>query len=206
MLIDDHALFRDGMALMLQVLDSSVEIQHANSAERALQLLREGAEPELILLDMGLPGVGGLEAMRLLRAATEKAAFVVLSGTDDMALVRDCIDAGAMGFVHKAGDAATMRQALRQVLDGRVYLPEAVEWGGQPSTAAPTTVGPELTPRQREVLQRVVRGATNKAIALDLGISETTVKTHLATLMQLLGASTRTEAVYTVRKLGIRFS
>lgn len=207
MLLDDHGLFRDGVALMLQVMEPGCVVQHASSLEQALQRLSEGAEPELILLDLGLPGIGGVEALHILRERADGAAIMVLSGTEDMELVRACIEAGAMGFVHKSADSRTMLAAVRQVLGGVAYLPPTFEPGAPvPGAAAAAVDTVELTPRQREVLARLIKGKPNKAIARELGINETTVKSHVTGVLQALGVSNRTEAVYAVRKLGIRFS
>jgi DNA-binding NarL/FixJ family response regulator len=164
--------------------------------------LRSSPEPDVILFDLGLPDVGGVEAMRELRQHAENSAVVIVSGTDDTQLVHACIEAGAMGFVHKASDSRTMLDALREVMAGRVVLPPTME----SRLDAVSAIVPELTPRQREVLARLVKGKTNKIIGRELGINEATVKSHVTGVLQALGASNRTEAVYAVRKLGIRFS
>jgi two-component system, NarL family, nitrate/nitrite response regulator NarL len=204
LLVDDHALFRDGVALILKVIDGQLLVSHANSCEQALQRLDLGPQPDLILLDLGLPGVGGLEALRQLRERCEGAAIVVLSGTDDMQLARNCIDAGAMGFVHKASDSRVMIDTLRQVLAGQPVLPAAADAtaGGVGSESFAV----QLTPRQREVLLRLIKGMSNRAIALDLGILDSTVKSHVGSVLAALGASNRTEAVYAARRLGLHFS
>jgi DNA-binding NarL/FixJ family response regulator len=204
LLVDDHALFRDGVALMLKVIAAEVEVMHAKSCEQALERLDAGAAPQLILLDLGLPGVGGLEALRLLRERSDDATIVMLSGSDDHQLARACVDAGAMGFIHKSSDARGMVDALRQVLNGQIVLPAMTL--GLTALEAGATVGAEFTARQLEVLARVIKGKTNKAIARELGINESTVKSHVGNVLSVLGVNNRTEAVYAVRKLGLRFS
>jgi DNA-binding NarL/FixJ family response regulator len=196
LIVDDHALFRDGLALILRSVDASTEVTHAADVPSALQALGDGAAPDLVLLDLALPGVAGAAAVRMLRQQAEQCPVVVLSGSDDMRLVRECIDAGAMGFIPKASDSRSMLEALARVLQGNVVLPEIV--------ATVDTEGPEsrlelLTPRQTEVLQRLVQGKSNRVIADELGIVEHTVKSHVSVVLQVLQVSNRTEAVYALR-------
>ncbi len=207
MLVDDHALFRDGVALMLQVIAAEVVVIHAKSCEQAMERLDEGAAPALILLDLGLPGAGGLDARWRLRDRVDNAAIVVLSGSDDHLLAHACIDAGAMGFIHKGSDSRSMIAALRQVLAGAVVLPVLpVLAEGEATLAGPNPLHGALTPRQREVLARLIKGKPNKAIARELGINDSTVKSHVTAVLLALGVNNRTEAVYAVRKLGLHFS
>jgi DNA-binding NarL/FixJ family response regulator len=202
LLVDDHALFREGLALLLRQVDEGVVVRHAASVPQALQRLDEGGRPDLILLDMVLPGEQGLDALKRMREQAEEVPIVVLSGAEDAQLVRDCIDCGAMGFIPKASDSRVMAAALRLVLSGGVYLPSLAIQGAPPA-AADTRPAPfgELTPRQRDVLMRLVQGKPNKIIARELGISDTTVKTHVSAVLQCLGVHNRTEAVFALRNL-----
>jgi DNA-binding NarL/FixJ family response regulator len=202
LLVDDHALFREGLALLLREVDSSVSVRHAGSVAQALNRLNDSGRPDLILLDMVLPGEQGLDALRTVRSHAEEVPIVVLSGSEDAQLVRDCIEEGAMGFIPKASDSRVMTAALRLVLSGGVYLPSLVIQGSSTSSAdsRPAHLG-ELTPRQREVLLRLVQGKPNKIIARELGISDTTVKTHVSAVLQCLGVHNRTEAVFAMRNL-----
>ena len=200
LLVDDHALFRDGLALLLRGVDPQVTVMHAGSVPPALGLLGVGNPPDLILLDMGLPGLSGLDALRALRQCAVAVPLVVVSASDDAQLIRSCIDEGAMGFILKVCGAAEMRRALRMVLDGRVYLPPRKLIT---SASLPVEVA-GLTPRQRQVLVKLVQGAPNKVIARDLGISDATVKSHVTNVLHALGVNNRTEAVFMVRNLDLR--
>lgn len=200
LLVDDHALFREGLALLLREVDEGVVVRHAASVPQALQRLDEGGRPDLILLDMVLPGEQGLDALKRVREHAEEVPTVVVSGAEDPQLVRDCIDAGAMGFIPKASDSRVMTAALRLVLSGGVYLPSLVILAAPLVAAEPRPLA-ELTPRQRDVLMRLVQGKPNKIIARELGISDTTVKTHVSAVLQCLGVHNRTEAVFAMRNL-----
>jgi DNA-binding NarL/FixJ family response regulator len=200
LLVDDHALFREGLALLLREVDEGVVVRHAASVPQALQRLDEGGRPDLILLDMVLPGEQGLDALKRMREHAEEVPTVVISGAEDPQLVRDCIEAGAMGFIPKASDSRVMTAALRLVLSGGVYLP-SLAIHGSPLVAAEPRPLAELTPRQRDVLMRLVQGKPNKIIARELGISDTTVKTHVSAVLQCLGVHNRTEAVFAMRNL-----
>ena len=204
-LVDDHALFRDGLALLLGAVDADVQVMHAGTIAQALGHLKDGPLPDLVLLDMGLPLLGGVEGLRLVRAQAEKVPVVVLSGADEPVLIHACIEAGAMGFIPKSINASALMAALRRVFDGEVYLPPLIETrlcNIDESTRAVDVLG--LTPRQRDVLACLVKGMTNRTIADVLNISELTVKSHMTVLMQVLGVTNRTEAVYAVRNLKMR--
>lgn len=195
LLVDDHALFREGMALILKSAVQDVQLLQAGSLRAALQLLDGDAEVQLLMLDLGLPDISGLAAVRTVRERWPDVPLVIVSGDDGPALVQACIAAGAMAFISKARDSRTMIPALQAVMAGQVVLPDSIA----PNREAPATALAALTPRQREVLQRLVQGKTNKAIALELGIHEQTVKSHVAVVLQTLGVANRTEAVYAVR-------
>lgn len=201
LLVDDHTLFREGLALLLAHVDDHVQVLHAATLQQAAAALPQA--PDLVLLDLVLPDARGLDGLFELRRMTEDIPVVVLSGTEDPATMRACIDAGAMGYIPKTAGSAQMRAALRQVLAGEVAMPQAAEAGAAAPKADPgRLLG--LTPRQLDVLRCLVQGKTNKAIARDLGIHADTVKSHVTAVLQALGARNRTEAVYAVRNLSLR--
>lgn len=201
LLVDDHTLFREGLALLLTTVADAVEVLHAGSLAQAAAALPLG--PDLVLLDLALPGVSGIDGLVDLRRLTEDIPVVVLSGNEDPATMRACIDAGAMGYIPKTAGSQQMRMALRQVLAGEVVLPPSAEAGAPaPQTDAGRLLG--LTPRQLDVLRCLVQGKTNKVIARDLGIHADTVKSHVTAVLLALGVKNRTEAVYAVRNLSLR--
>ena len=200
LLIDDHALFREGLVLILKTALEGVDLIQAGSLAQGMAALRAHAGIDLILLDLGLPDAAGLLSVHDLREKWPDLPLVIVSGDDGPALVNSCVAAGAMGFISKTSDSRTMIAALRGVMAGEVVLPATVD-GLQ---ARRTDAVSGLTPRQREVLARLVQGKTNKAIGAELGINEHTVKSHVAVVLQTLGVANRTEAVFAVRHLRLR--
>ena len=209
LLVDDHSLLRGGMRYLLRSLDAELEIDEASNCEEALERVA-GRSYDLVLLDLKMPGLNGLDALAALREAAPGMPLVVLSGESDPGLIRGAIDGGAMGFIPKSSTPEVLIQALRLVIAHGVYLPPLVldeEYTARASErAVPRTASsvlPGLTPRQMEVLRCVIRGQPNKVIARELDLSEGTVKAHLSAVFQTLGAHNRTEAVYAAAKLGL---
>jgi DNA-binding NarL/FixJ family response regulator len=209
LIVDDHALFREGLRFLLRDLDRHLEISEAANCTEALAM---AGEPfSLVLLDLHMPGVNGLEALAALREAFESSRIVVLSGEEDPRLVRKVIDAQAAGFIPKSSTPQVLLGALRLVLADGVYLPTVALKdlgegpGGQPRGAGGDPLGGTLSGRQLDVLRKAVEGKANKVIARELGISEGTVKAHLAAAFRALGVRNRTEAVYVAARSGLQF-
>ena len=206
LLIDDHALFREGLKFLLRSLDAALQVDEAGNCARALEHAAARSY-DIVLLDLRRPGVEGLDALAALREAMPHAPLVVLSGEDNPAVVRAAIERGAMGFIPKSSTPEVLIQALRLVLAHGVYLPPTV-LGATPVPAPPDAAGqsvlPGLTPRQMDVLRCVIQGKSNKLIARELDVSEGTVKAHLSSVLRALDAHNRTEAVYAAAKLGLR--
>ena len=208
LLIDDHALFRQGLRFLLRDLDADLEIVEAADCAQARAL---AGEPfNVVLLDLHMPGVAGLDALDAIRQAFESSRIVVLSGEEDPRQVRRAIDAGAAGFIPKSSTPEVLLSALRLVLADGVYLPAVAlkDIGGAArADAAPIStdrLGDALSERQVDVLRKAVQGKANKVIARELGISEGTVKAHLSAAFRALGVHNRTEAVYAAARSGLQ--
>jgi DNA-binding NarL/FixJ family response regulator len=210
LLVDDHPLLRGGMRFLLRSLDAELDMDEASNCSQALDLMAE-CSYDLVLLDLNMPGLNGLDALAAVRDAAPGTPLVVLSAESDPGVIRAAIEGGAMGFIPKSSTSEVLIHALRLVLAQGVYLPPLV-LDAKPSVPAPaaprtgSTVLPGLTPRQMEVLRCVIRGKQNKAIARELELSEGTVKAHLSAVYQALGAHSRTEAVYAAANLGLRLA
>jgi len=210
LLIDDHALFREGLKFLLRSLDAALEVDEAGDCAKALEHAAARSY-DLVLLDLKMPGVAGLDALAALRDAVPDAPLVVLSGEDNPGVVRAAIERGAMGFIPKSSTPEVLIQALRLVLARGVYLPPAVlDAARAPASVALQSAGDMvlrgLTPRQMDVLRCVIQGKSNKVIARELDVSEGTVKAHLSSVLRALDARNRTEAVYAAAKLGLRLA
>ncbi len=213
LVVDDHALFRYGLAHVLRRLDDEVAIYEAGSCEEALTLIASHDDFDLVLLDLALPGMGGFAGLNSLRERFPRLPIVVLSGSEDAGDMERALRVGALGYIPKSSSSQVMLSALRLVFAGGIYLPPSLLQPSEgtaglarkcdaldsPGSAAGGNV--DLTARQREVLALLADGKPNKLIARALHISEGTVKTHVATIFQVLKVNNRTEAVRAAQRL-----
>lgn len=202
-------MFRQGLKFLLSDLNESLHFLEAGSCEQALNLI-EKESISLILLDLNMPGRDGLDALQAVTEAAATVPVAVLSGEDNPALIRAVIEAGASGFVPKASSSEILVAALKLILAGGVYLPKnALSGVGSVASRAGNSAEHNghpalLSGRQTAVLLRAIQGQPNKVIAIDLGIAEGTVKTHLSAAFKALGVHNRTEAVFAAAKLGLK--
>lgn len=190
LLIDDHALFRAGLRMLLGSICQGATVWEAATVAEAVSIAKEHADLDLCLLDLAFKEGSGLPGLELIKAASPQCAVIVVSSADDIPTIRACLDRGAMSFIPKSLGPAVLTEALTHVVSGTVYLPEQIL-----SAAADSAVSPSLTGRQRDVLRCLSRALPTKLIARELGLSEHTVKEHIALLFQALGVHNRTEAV-----------
>ncbi len=209
LLVDDHGIFREGMALLLKSLDPGITVAHARSARECLD--KAAIEIfDLVLLDLGLPDKPGLEALSDLKHAHPELPVVVLSGQEGHDTVLDSIKRGAMGFIPKSSDDPKLLwHALKMAVSGAVTVPTSM-------TASATAPRPDLdhawptraedlglTPRQLEVLRLLVQGLPNKSIARRLDIAETTARGYVSELLAAFRVTNRTQLVLDVAKRGL---
>ena len=204
LLVDDHQLFSDGLRVLLRELAYDADVSTATTIAQAL----EATGPfDLILLDLHLPDARGIDGMQRLKLRHEASPVVVVSGEENPGHIRECIHHGAMGFVPKASGAAELFEAMRRILSGQTYLPRSSLLGFDADSRNGSRRQGEqtvhLSPRQREVLTKLIQGMPNKVIARELGISDTTVKTHVLAVFDALGVNNRTEAVYRAAYFGL---
>jgi DNA-binding NarL/FixJ family response regulator len=195
--VDDHPVVREGLVLILQTQPDFEIVGEGESGQDALDLVDRLA-PDVLMLDLELPGLDGAAVLRRLRergATTRVIAFTVFD-TDDRII--GAVEAGAAGYLLKGAPSAELFEAIRIVHAGGSLLQPLVASTVMRHVAQqgrPTTQGVSLTERERDVIERLARGMSNKEIAAALGVSERTVKFHVASLFTKLGASNRTEAV-----------
>lgn len=195
LIADDHALVREGMRHVLVQLADNVEIAEASNCEEALWAIESQTGFSLAILDLQMPGDGfvALDAISRQHAALP---VVVLSSSQDRNDMRRALEAGAMGFIPKSATAAVMLGALKLVLAGGVYVPPALIARTDPDSTS-------ITPRQFDVLARIVEGKPNKIIADELGLTEATVKSHVTAVFRSLNVTNRTQAVLAAERLGL---
>lgn len=201
LLVEDHTLFREGMRLML---GSSplvrARILEAGNLADALALAES---VDLVLLDIGLPGVDGIDGLLGLRQRWPQAAIVMLSAHDRPELVREALSKGASGFVSKTAQPVHICQEVRRWLNQQqgTDMPVLPGVADAPGGAAPD--GEVLTPRQYDVLKLLAQGLSNKAIAYQMHLSENTIRNHVVAILRLFNAQTRTGAVMAAQRRGL---
>lgn len=202
LLVDDHALIRDALALLIAMHHPRVDLCHAACLATACRLLADEPDIQLVLLDLALPDSNGIATLSTLRHAAPSARIVVLSADERPETVLAALDGGAAGFIPKTTESGLMRDAIATVIAGGVYVPPSTGTAEFGVPNAGNALG--LTPRQVDVLRLLIDGRSNKAIARAMALSPSTVKTHLEAIFRRLNASSRTQAVVAAARLGLR--
>lgn len=211
LIVDDHALFRDGMRYVLQQLADEVEIIEAASFPEALRRMEIDPVVDLVLMDLNMPGSEGPPSVRQFHHRYSDAPIVVVSGLDRREDIERVMESGAVDFISKNTPSKIMLNALRLVLDGGIYLPPqllqaalpAEEQANAANGSRKQTNTHGLTSRQNEALTLLGRGLSNKEIAEVMGLAEGTVKIHIAAVYQVLHVSSRYEAMRAAERMGL---
>lgn len=194
LLIDDHALFRDGFKLLLaRMWGDQLEIIEADNAEAGLELDVD-QQFDFAFLDLGLPGLNGIDGLRAYRRRFPTTCIVVMSGIHGEEIVRQALVAGAQGYIPKSISGEAMLEALQHIEKGEVYVPEI---------PIDELHKHHLTPRELEVLGEMCAGRTNEEISEQLGMSANTVRVHIKRIFESFHVRSRTEAVLTAKRKGI---
>jgi DNA-binding NarL/FixJ family response regulator len=202
LLVDDHALMRAGLHALIDAADGMQVVGAAADGAAALESARE-LRPDVVLMDLSMPGLDGAEATRRMTAELPDVQVLVLTSYADGETVVRALDAGAAGYLLKDAEPASLVEAVRAVASGQSPLDPRVARTYLSTRRVPA--GPELTDREREVLSLVGMGLANKQIARRLGIREGTVKAHLTRVFQQIGVQDRTAAALWAREhLGSR--
>jgi DNA-binding NarL/FixJ family response regulator len=197
LVVDDHAIVRQGLAALLRQEGPATEVVQAADKAEGLAMVEAHQDLDAVLLDLNLPD-GGLDSIAEFGRRRPSLPIIILSSSESPSDVRRAIGLGALGYVPKSATPETLMSAVRLVLGGAIYVPPLV-LAGEP--AAPP-VQP-LTARQREVLQALATGASNKEIGRRFGLSEKTVKAHVGAIFRALGVANRTQAAHAARAAGL---
>ena len=205
--VDDHPMYRDGLLMTLRAAPDFEPVGEAPDGETALQVV-ERVRPDLVLMDLRLPGMGGIEATRRLVEADPGCKVVVVSMLENDDSIFAAMRAGASGYLLKGADRDELLSALRAVAVGEVIFGAAIAqrvlgfFSGRVQAPA-AAVFPDLTDRELDILERIARGTANPAIARDLGLSEKTVRNHVSSILNKLQVADRGAAIARARDAGL---
>lgn len=202
---DDHPLFRGALRQAIGGIFNTLTVVEAGTLDEAVVALASPDEPDLVLLDLKMPGVSGFSGLAFLRAQHPAIPIIVVSGIDDAATIRTCMEFGAAGYIPKTTPIETMNQAIRAVLAGASWTPPGIPLGDPADGETGTLIRrlASLTPQQMRVLTLLSEGLLNKQIAYELSVSEATIKAHVSAILTKLGVESRTQAVIAAAKLDL---
>ena len=197
---DDHPLMRGALASAIAGVAPDAQFIEAECLESTLAMIGEAPAPDLLLMDLHMPGCEGLSGVRAVRTRAPHVPLAVVSADDDPAAVRAMLALGVSGFIPKTEPPAVIASAVRLILAGGVYVPPRLMTGGAPPANVNGAPASGLTGRQTDVVRLLARGLSNKAIARELGVSEGTVKVHLLAVFRALDVRNRTSAVLAAQR------
>ena len=203
LIADDHPLVLGALREAVNGAIPGAKIYEAADFESLAAALEETPDMDLVLLDLGMPGVRGYSGLLFLRSERPGAPVMVVSGNEDPMVMRHCIEFGASAYAPKSLDVETMRAAIRKVLEGGQWTPPDLDLSAPANKEASALVRrlSSLTPQQVRVLMMLSQGLLNKQIAYELSVSEATVKAHVSAILQKLGVESRTQAVILAAKI-----
>ena len=204
LIADDHPLVLGALRQAVSGAVAGAFIHEAFDFESLAAALEQTPDMDLVLLDLSMPGVSGLSGLLFLRAERPSVPVIVVSGNEDRAVTRHCLDFGASAFLPKSLDMESMRAAIRTVMDGGRWTPPDFDTASRadPESDALVRRLSSLTPQQVRVLMMLSQGLLNKQIAYELAVSEATVKAHVSAILQKLDVDSRTQAVILAAKIG----
>lgn len=204
LIADDHALFRDGLALRLEQIAPEAVILQASNYAQIFKFIKSDSDIAIIILDIEMQDMPWMEALQEMHKLLPKTAIVVVSASEDGRTIRSVMSTGVKGYIPKRSDIKVFDNALKLILDGGTYVPPVLINNPPINNLSTKSTGLKtLTNRQFQVLDLIAQGKSNKQIAYDMGVSESTVKLHINALLRSLHVSNRTQAVVTAQKLGI---
>lgn len=207
LIIDDHPVYSDGISYILQSIFTDATILQAQTGHQALKLASERIDIDWIFVDYQLPDMNGHQLLAAFNERMVAAPVIMMSGSEDIALVTDALALGASGFIPKAFGKATFEECLAVVQAGQTYLPSdlkiRVDHYRRTVVDARSTITSQLSGRRQEVLVLMSEGYTNSEMAKTLGIAEATIKTHVSALLSIFDVDNRSHCIAEARKLGL---
>lgn len=213
LVVDDHQLFRAGLSLLLSRIYDDLAVSEAVDIDSALARIDSEMPFDLVLLDVAMPGMEGMDGLRLVRERIPEIPIVMLSAIEDSEDVFRAIRMGARGYILKSSSEHVLEHAISLAMSGETYIPSGIfmDSGGRLLAQAGIaeirfdSANPlsQLTPRQRDVLACMMEGSPNKEIARGLGLLESTVKAHVKAILRKLGATNRTQASMIASRHGL---
>lgn len=198
---DDHPLFRNALHLAVSQAITHVQLQEVDCVAQLMQLLAEQGAVDLLLLDLKMPGASGFSALASLRHLYPDLPVVIVSATEEPAVVVQAMHFGAMGFIPKSTPLPILVAALDAILTGDTWFPEGITLAPTPADNIAERLA-SLTPQQFKVLAMLSEGKLNKQIAYELSVSEATVKAHVTAIFRKLNVKNRTQAVIALSQTG----
>jgi DNA-binding NarL/FixJ family response regulator len=204
---DDHGMVRTGIREVLKAIEPQMEILEAGTFGDLLRLLKQDAGIDLIILDLVLPGTQRLEGLQHIRTRYPTSAVVVVSAKENPNLMHEALSTGISGYIPKSTPADVLPAAFRLILAGGIYVPPGIlltdtlpvgDWA-EPEDAEQVLDIAQLTKRQREILSALGQGASNREIAMQLGLAEQTIKNHVSKILKVLGVPNRAQAALKAR-------
>jgi DNA-binding NarL/FixJ family response regulator len=204
LIADDHELYRDALSILVQRLDKAAEIHLSSSYDELLAFASSERDWDLMLVDLNMPGLSYYDGIAQLTDAHPNTPVIVVTSSEDPKDTLLALKAGALGYMSKAMKSSDMLNAIQLMLNSGISIHPAHELANDSSSAyamsEPASLD-KLTPRQQEVLKRLCEGESNKRIALNLDLSEHTVKLHVRAILHALSAENRTQAVIVAKRL-----
>lgn len=192
-IVDDHPLYSDALAAAIGLAFPDADLDKAQTLRAALDLVANGAAPDLVMFDLKLPDVSGISGFQSLRAVLPDTPILVISSLTSVQVVQALMEDGAAGFLPKDASAPVLRHALAEIAAGRKYVHPSYNGAALADIAAHPKLA-ELTPQQQKIMKLICAGKPNKQIAYELSLAEATVKAHITALLRRLGVRNRTQA------------
>jgi DNA-binding NarL/FixJ family response regulator len=202
---DDHPLFRGALRQAVAGVFDPLDVIEAGTLDEVTAALSVSSGIDLVLLDLKMPGVNGFSGLTFLRGQHPAVPVIIVSGIDDAATIRTCMEFGAAGYIPKTTPIETINAAVREVLAGGSWTPPDIPLTNGPDKETGDLIRrlASLTPQQMRVLTMLSEGLLNKQIAYELSVSEATVKAHVSAILMKLGVESRTQAVIAASRLDI---